>query len=161
MGSESADREGWPPHHLVWDLSIFGVGVYSGVLESVSWWILKGYFLSFLRGKGFWLIINSTKIWHSRRMCAHLLLWLQVTAEQLSTGECWIPPKKVPTSKDKGEAPVDSGRGKIVFRIKFYTHERCSEGSNKTLCTQGPRDPTKYWAKPAFECLSVSCRGMS
>ena len=32
---------------------------------------------------------------------------LQLTAEQLSTGECWISPKKDnPTSKGKGEAPA-------------------------------------------------------
>ena len=28
----------------------------------------------------------------------------------------------------------------------------------QTLCTLGPRDPTE--TEPAFECLSVSCRGM-
>ena len=31
---------------------------------------------------------------------------LQLIAEQLSTGECWIPPKKDPTTKGKGEAPA-------------------------------------------------------
>ena len=33
---------------------------------------------------------------------------LQLTAEQPSTGECWIQPKKkrYPTSKGKGEAPT-------------------------------------------------------
>ena len=30
---------------------------------------------------------------------------LQLAAEQLLTGECWIPPKKIPTSKGKGVAP--------------------------------------------------------
>ena len=34
---------------------------------------------------------------------------------------------------------------------------RCS---NKTLCPPGPRGHTD-WARHAFECLSVSCRGMS
>jgi len=29
-------------------------------------------------------------------------------------------------------------------------------GQYKTLCAPGPRDPTKDWARPAFECLSVS-----
>ena len=47
-----------------------------------------------------------------------------------------------------------------MFRIKPYSHQRCSEGSSKTLCVSGPRDPTRDRARPAFECLSVSCKGM-
>ena len=35
----------------------------------------------------------------------------------------------------------DGKRGKIALRIKPDTHQRCSEGSNKTLSTPG--DPTK------------------
>ena len=32
---------------------------------------------------------------------------LQLTTERPSTGECWIPPKKIyPMSKGKGEAPA-------------------------------------------------------
>ena len=42
--------------------------------------------------------------------------------------------------------------------------QRLLEGTNKTLCTPGPRgksrDPTKDWARPACECLRVSSRGM-
>ena len=34
---------------------------------------------------------------------------------------------------------VDGRRGKIALRIKPFTHQRCLEGSNKTLCTPGPR----------------------
>ena len=30
-----------------------------------------------------------------------------------------------------------------MFRIKPYTHQRHSEGSNQTLCTPGPRDLTE------------------
>ena len=30
-----------------------------------------------------------------------------------------------------------------MFRIKPHTHQRCSDGSNKALCTPGPRDPTE------------------
>ena len=45
-------------------------------------------------------------------------------------------------------------RGKITFRIKAHTFQRCSEGWNKTLCMPGPRDPTRDWARLAFECMS-------
>ena len=34
---------------------------------------------------------------------------------------------------------VDGRRGKIALRIKPFTHQRCLEGANKTLCTPGPR----------------------
>ena len=43
-----------------------------------------------------------------------------------------------------------------LFRIKPHTHQRCSEGSNKTLCEPGPRDPTE--TEPEL-CMSVSCGG--
>ena len=75
---------------------------------------------------------------------------LQLTAEQPSTGECWIPPKRYPISKQ------GSRRGKFTFRIKCHTHQRCSEGSNKTLYTPGPRDPTE--TEPDLP-LSISCGG--
>ena len=32
---------------------------------------------------------------------------------------------------------------KIMFRMKPHTHQRCSEGSNKTLYAPRPRDPTE------------------
>ena len=67
---------------------------------------------------------------------------LQLTAEQPSSGECWIPPKKDtshPSAKEKPQQ--DSRRGEITFRIKPHTHQRCLEGSNKTLCAPG--DPTE------------------
>ena len=34
---------------------------------------------------------------------------LQLAAEQPSIGECWIPPKRYPTPKGKGEAPTGWG----------------------------------------------------
>ena len=43
-----------------------------------------------------------------------------------------------------------------MFRIKPHTHQRCLEGSNKTLCIPGPRDPTE--TEPDL-CLRVSCEG--
>ena len=85
---------------------------------------------------------------------------LQLAAEHSSTGERWIPPKKgTPHPRAEEKPQQDSRRGKIAFRIKPHTHQRCLEDSNKTLCTPGPRDPTKDYARPAFECLSVSCGG--
>ena len=36
-------------------------------------------------------------------------------------------------SEGKGEAPQDSKWGKITFRIKIHTCQRCSESTNKTL----------------------------
>ena len=44
-----------------------------------------------------------------------------------------------------------------MFKIKYHTCQRCSEGTNKTSCTPGPRerssDLTRDWARPACECL--------
>ena len=86
---------------------------------------------------------------------------LQLAAEQPSTGECWIPPEKDTSHPKAKEKPQqDSRKGKIMFRIRLHTHQRCLEGSNKTLCALGPRDPTRDWARPAFESLSVSWRGI-
>ena len=64
----------------------------------------------------------------------------QLAAEQPSTGECWIPPPKNtlhPRAKEKPQKEVR--RGTFAFKIKFQTYCRCSEGANKTLCPQGPR----------------------
>ena len=67
---------------------------------------------------------------------------LQLTAEQPSTRESQIPPKKdTPHSRAKEKPQQDSRREEIAFRIKPHTHQICSEGSNKTLCT--PEDPTE------------------
>ena len=52
----------------------------------------------------------------------------------------------------------------VDLKIKPCTCQRHSEGTNKTLYTPRPRerssDSTRLWARPAFECLSVSCGGM-
>ena len=43
---------------------------------------------------------------------------LQLTAEQLLTGDCWIPPKTDTLCQRAKEKPQqDSRRGKITFRI--------------------------------------------
>ena len=82
---------------------------------------------------------------------------LKLAAEQLSTGERWIPPEKdTPPSRKKEKPHQDGRRGETEFRIKS---QMPPEGSNKTLCAPGPRDSTDR-TRPACECLSVSCRGM-
>ena len=68
---------------------------------------------------------------------------LQLIAEQLLTRECWVPPKKDPTSKVKGKPLQDGRRGEIEFTIKPYSHQRHSEGSSKTLCTPGDLTETE------------------
>ena len=84
---------------------------------------------------------------------------LQLNAEQLLTGDCWISPKKdTPHRREKEKPQEDSRRGKITFRIKPHTHQRCSEGSNKPVCTRTPRPPPPPETEPEL-CLSVSRGG--
>ena len=72
------------------------------------------------------------------------VLPFQLSAEQSLTGECWILPKKrYPMSQGKGEDKQDGRRWEIMFRIKPHTRQRCSEGSDKTLCTPGPKGSTE------------------
>ena len=69
---------------------------------------------------------------------------LQLAAEQASTFFGWIPPKKDTPCPRANEKPQQDGRrGEIVFRSKLHTHQRPLEGSNKTLCAPGSRDPTE------------------
>ena len=83
-------------------------------------------------------------------------LKLKLAAEQLSTGECWIPPKKDtlhPRAKEKTQQ--DGRRGEIAFRIKPHTCQRHSEGSNKPSAHQDPGTPQTEKEL----CLSISCGG--
>ena len=103
--------------------------------------------------------------WWSRRMCTHLLLWeLQNCNQPLNNHQlenvASQPINDTPHPRAKEKPQQDSRRCKITFRTKLHTQKRCSEGSNKTLCAPGPREPTRDWARTAFECLSVSCGGM-
>ena len=78
---------------------------------------------------------------------------LQLAAEQPSTGECWIPPKKdTPCPRAKETPQQDGGRGEIVFRIKPHTCQRHSEGSNKLCVHQDPETPQRL----RQNCVSVS-----
>ena len=61
-------------------------------------------------------------------------------------------------SRAKEKPQQDSKRGKITFRTKPHTRQRCLESSNKTLSTPGPRDPTE--TEPDL-CLSLLQRYVS
>ena len=92
---------------------------------------------------GLFALILSTR-GENRRMCTSPVRTpkLQLTAEQPLTEECWIPPKEdTPSPRAKEKPQKDDRRGEITFRIKPHTCPRCLEGSNKTLCAPGPRDP--------------------
>ena len=79
---------------------------------------------------------------------------LQLAAEQPSTGECLIPPKKdIPRSKAKERPQQDGRKGETTLRIKPLTHQRCSRGLKEILCAPGPRETESEL------CLSVSCEG--
>ena len=82
---------------------------------------------------------------------------LQLAAEQPSTRERWIPPKKdtlCPKAKEKPQQ--DGRRDEITFRIKPHTRQRHSESPNKTLCRPG--DSTETEADLPLS-VSVSCGG--
>ena len=68
----------------------------------------------------------------------------KITAEQPSTGECWIPPNKdTPHPRAKEKPQQDGRRGKITFRIKPHIHQRHLEGSNKPCAHQDPETPQR------------------
>ena len=69
---------------------------------------------------------------------------LQLTAEQPSKGECWVPPKKDTLHSRAKEKPQQDGwKDKITFRIKLHTLQRCLEGSNKPGEHQDPENPQR------------------
>ena len=69
---------------------------------------------------------------------------LRLTAEQPSTGKCWIPPKKyTPCPRAKEKPQQDSRRREITFRIKPHTFQRHSEGSDQILWVPGNSTETE------------------
>ena len=74
---------------------------------------------------------------------------LKLAAEILSTGECWITPKKKkkiksithPRAKEKTQQ--DCRGGKITFRIKPHTYQSHLECSNKPSVHQDPGTPQR------------------
>ena len=81
-----------------------------------------------------------------------------IIAEQPSTGECWIPPKKDTShSRVKEKPQQESRRGEIAFRIKPHTSGRHLEVSNKTLCPPGPRGPMETEPDMPLSGPAVTC----
>ena len=97
--------------------------------------------------------------WWNRRTCTHLF-FRELTAEQTSTGECWIPPRKdTPHPRAKEKPQPDSRRGKTAFRIKAHTRQRHSEGSNKTLCAPGTTNRPRDWGRATTILLVFGSQG--
>ena len=85
---------------------------------------------------------------------------LQLAAEQPSTGECWISPKKkiTPLQRAKEKPQQDS-------RIKPHTRQRHSEGSNKPCAHQDPEIPqtlrqNHVWVSPKEVWVSSGLQGL-
>ena len=78
---------------------------------------------------------------------------LQLTSEQPSVGECWIPPKKdSPHPRAKEKPQQDARSGEISFRIKPHTYQRCSEGSDIPCEHQDTETPQRP-PRTVSECL--------
>ena len=84
------------------------------------------------------------------------MLKLQLTAEQPSTGECWISPKTdTPHPRAKEKLQQDGRRGKIRLESNPITPRDARMA--QTLCTPGARDPIETETEL---CLNVSGGGM-
>ena len=140
-------------------------------LMKASWWdrLTEGETGSCCDGRGHaqW-IFNPIFCWWVG-MCSLPICSLIFCENSKTATNCWTtmnqkklePTKKrYPHPRTKKKPQQDSMRGKTVFRIKPRNHQRWWEGLNKTLCSPGPKDPTRDWARPASECLSVSYGGM-
>ena len=83
---------------------------------------------------------------------------IATAAEQPSTAECWIPPKKdTPHQRAKVKPQQDGRRGKIAYRIKPQIPERLRRFKKKPCVPQ--ETPQRWSTGRAFDCLSVSCKG--
>ena len=82
-------------------------------------------------------------------------LSVAVTAQHWSNCE-EIPhmgyPHGVPCPRAKEKSQQDGRRGKIVFRIKPHSCQRCSEGSNKSCVHKDP-ETSQRLSRTVFECL--------
>ena len=79
----------------------------------------------------------------------------QSAAEQPSTGECGIPPRKdILRLRAKKKLQQDSRRGAIAFKIKPLTHQRRLEGANKSSWHQ---DPGKGAMAACRDCARPAC----
>ena len=148
-------------------LIISSVNIYSCMSWSSVCSLWRNFYLSlpFLIGLFVLMILSRCILtrWWSRRTRAHLLLQ-ELQNCNLLLNNRWqenvgLHQKKIPHIQRAKEKPQQDGRrGEITFRTKPHTHQRRSQGTNKILCTPGPR-PYTDWTRPAHECLSVSCGG--
>ena len=89
---------------------------------------------------------------------------LQLGAEQSSTRECWIPPKKdTPHPREKEKPQQDSRRGKSHLKSNLRSARDAQRVQTKPCVHQergkGAVTLTSDWASLASECLNVSWRG--
>ena len=85
---------------------------------------------------------------------------LQLTAEQPWTGECWIPPKKIPHIQGQRRSPNKMAGGAKSNLESNPIPARDDRRAQTNPCVhQDPGTPTRDWARPTFEWLSVSCGG--
>ena len=73
--------------------------------------------------------------------------------------------KEIPHTQGQRRSHNKSvGGGTTMFKIKPHIHQRHFEGTNKNLCTPGPRerssDPHKRLSQTCLKCVRVSCGGM-
>ena len=79
----------------------------------------------------------------------------QLTAEQLSTGKCWIPPQRdTPRPRAKGKPQQNGRRGEITLESN-HLPTRDAQRVQANLVHQDPGTPE---TEPEL-CLSVSCGG--
>ena len=68
---------------------------------------------------------------------------LQLAAEQPSTGECWIPPKKDTPHPRAKEKPQQGGRrGKITYRITELPVVPRVKPHTGAAARENPQDPS-------------------
>ena len=82
---------------------------------------------------------------------------LQLAAIQWLTGEMFDPTKKIPHVQGQMRSPRKTVGGVKSCLESNPIPSTDAQGFKQTLCTPGPRDPTK--TEPEL-CLSISCRGM-
>ena len=84
----------------------------------------------------------------------------QLAAEQPSTGECWIPPKKKIPHVQRQRSPNKTvGGAKSCFQSNCKPARDTWRVKQNLVHTRTQR-PQRDGTKSAFDCLSVSCWGM-
>ena len=89
----------------------------------------------------------------------------QLVAEQPWTGECQIPPTKIPHLQKQRRSPNKMVGGTQSHLKSNFRHARDTQRVYKKHCAhqdpgKGAVTSTRDWTRPVFEYLSVSCRGM-